>query len=238
MIRWFYNYMTVGKRECIYVYTIFMSLQFRGAWELESETLYDSFLKVARYSYHKHPAQESRTQNRETIFTRRSRKLINKMKELPKWPDVSSCSRHITPLRVFRSVLCQLLTSLEFSILEKQCAISLYFVWWPMFKFCMLYCTAKNFHYTKNKKNSVMPKSFYRRIWHFAFSKKMALQNFFIFCLLLAFRPSKIMHEKKLGVTMFFFQLYETIGHFGVNFVHVCRHSNELSVTKINIIWK
>jgi hypothetical protein len=28
-----------------------------------------------------------------TIFTRRSRKLINKMKELPKWPDVSSaCS--------------------------------------------------------------------------------------------------------------------------------------------------
>jgi hypothetical protein len=109
-------------------------------------------VKVARYSYHKNPAQESRTQNRVTIFTRRSRKLINKMKELPKWPDVSSCSRHITPLRVFYSVLCQLLTSLEFSILEKQCAISLYFVWWPMFKFCMLYCTAKNFHYTKNKK--------------------------------------------------------------------------------------
>ena len=45
-----------------------------------------SFLpfKVARYSYHKNPAQESRTQNRVTIFTRRSRKLINKMKELPK----------------------------------------------------------------------------------------------------------------------------------------------------------
>jgi hypothetical protein len=37
-------------------------------------------LMVARYSY----AQESRTQNRVTIFTRRSRKLINKMKELPK----------------------------------------------------------------------------------------------------------------------------------------------------------
>jgi hypothetical protein len=80
---------------------------------------------VARYSYHKNPAQESRTQNRVTIFTRRSRKLINKMK----LPDVSSCSRHITPLRVFYSVLCQLLTSLESSILEKQCAISLYFVW-------------------------------------------------------------------------------------------------------------
>jgi hypothetical protein len=52
---------------------------------------------------------------------------------------------------------------------------------------------------------------------------------------LLAFRPSKIMHEKKLGVTVLFFQLYETIGHFGVNFVHVCRHSNELSVTITNI---
>ena len=115
-------------------------------------TAMENCLKVAWYSYHKNRAQESQTQNRLTIFTRRSRKLINKMKELPKWPDVSSCLRHITPLRVFYSVLCQLLTSLEFSILEKQCAISLYFVWWPMFKFCMLYCTAKNFHYTKNKK--------------------------------------------------------------------------------------
>jgi hypothetical protein len=66
---------------------------------------------------------------------------LTKWKELPKWPDVSSCSRHITPWRVIR-----------ISILEKQCAISLYFVWWPMFKFFMLYCTAKNFHYTKNKK--------------------------------------------------------------------------------------
>jgi hypothetical protein len=38
--------------------------------------------KVARYSYHKNPAQESRTQNRVTIFTRRSRVMINKMKEI------------------------------------------------------------------------------------------------------------------------------------------------------------
>ena len=45
---------------------------------------YDLRLKVDRYSYYKNPAQESRTQNRVTIFTRRSRKLINKMKELPK----------------------------------------------------------------------------------------------------------------------------------------------------------
>ena len=53
---------------------------------------------------------------------------------------------------------------------------------------------------------------------------------------MLAFRPSKIMHEKKLGVTMLLFQLYEAIDHFGVNFIHVFRHSNELSVTKTNII--
>jgi hypothetical protein len=55
-----------------------------------------------------------------------------------------------------------------------------------MFKFCMLYCTAKNFHYTKNKKilseeNSVQ-KNFTEEYNIFAFSKKMALQNFFIFC--------------------------------------------------------
>jgi hypothetical protein len=137
--------------------------------------IHSPHIKVDRYSYHKNPAQESRTQNRVTIFMRRSQKLINKMKELPKWPDVSSCSRHITPLREFYSVLCQLLTSLEFSILEKQCTISLYFVLWPMFKFCMLYCTAKNFH-------SVMPKKFTEEYVIFAFSKKMALQNFLIFC--------------------------------------------------------
>ena len=34
---------------------------------------------------------------------------------------------------------------------------------------------------------------------------------------------------------MLLFQLYQTIGHFGVNFVRVCRHSNELSVTETNI---
>ena len=46
------------------------------------------------------------------------------------------------------------------------------------------------------------------------------------------------MQEKKLGVTMLLFEQNETIGHFAVNFVHVCRHSNELSVTKTNIIRK
>jgi hypothetical protein len=143
-------------------------------------------VKVARYSYHTNPAQESRSENRVNIFTRRSRKLINKMKELPKWPDVSRCSRHITPLRVFYRVLYQLLTSLEFSILEKQCAISLYFVWWPMFKFCMLYCTAKNFHFTNNK-NSVMPKKFYRKIWHFRVFQKNDITEFFYILLNVSF---------------------------------------------------
>jgi hypothetical protein len=83
---------------------------------------------------------------------------------------------------VFYSVLCQLLTSLELSILEKQCAISLYFVWWPMFKFCMQYCTAKNFHHAKNKKILWCQKKFTEEYDIFAFSKKMALQNFFILC--------------------------------------------------------
>ena len=78
-----------------------------------------------------------------------------------------------------------------------------------------------------------MPKNFTEEYDIFAFSKKWHYRIFFI---LLAFRPSKIMQEKKLGVTMLLFQLHETIGHFGVNFVHVCRHSNELSVTKTNII--
>jgi hypothetical protein len=41
-----------------------------------------------------------------------------------------------------------------------------------------------------------------------------------------------------MAVTMLLFQPYEAIGRFGVNFVHVCRHSNELSVTKTNINWK
>ena len=54
---------------------------------------------------------------------------------------------------------------------------------------------------------------------------------------MLAFRPSKILHEKKLGSPcMLLFQLYEAIDCFGVNFVHVCRHSNELSVFQTNII--
>jgi hypothetical protein len=94
----------------------------------------------------------------------------------------------------------------------------------------------KTFIIQKIKKFCNAKKIFIEEYDIFAFYKKMALQNFFIFCTLLAFLPSKIMHEKKLGVIMFLFQLYETIGHFGVNFVHVCRHSNEISVTKTNII--
>jgi hypothetical protein len=40
------------------------------------------------------PAQESRTQNRVTIFTRRSRKMINKMKELPNYEIYTECHKH------------------------------------------------------------------------------------------------------------------------------------------------
>ena len=55
---------------------------------------------------------------------------------------------------------------------------------------------------------------------------------------MLVYLPSKIMHEKKMGVTVLLFQLSEAIGHFGVNFVHVCRHSNGRSVTKTKTIQK
>jgi hypothetical protein len=64
-----------------------LKADFQSSHEASCEDWKSAFkiaFKVARYSYHKNPAQESRTQNRVTIFTRRSRKLINKMKELPK----------------------------------------------------------------------------------------------------------------------------------------------------------
>ena len=62
-------------------------------------------------------------------------------------------------------------------------ALYLYFVWWPMFKFCMLYCTAKSFHYTKNK-NSVMPN---QRVWHFHISKKKWHYRIFYILLIVSF---------------------------------------------------
>jgi hypothetical protein len=71
-----------------------------------------------------------------------------------------------------------------------------------------------------------MPKKFYRRISHFHIFQKNGITEFFYILLIVSFT----------SITMLLFQLYETIGHFGVNFVHVCRHSNELSVTKTNII--
>jgi hypothetical protein len=50
-----------------------------------------------------------------------------------------------------------------------------------MFKFCMLYCTAKNFRYTKNEKILYCQKYFTEEYDIFAFSKNMALQNFLYF---------------------------------------------------------
>jgi hypothetical protein len=83
-----------------------------------------------------------------------------------------------------------------------------------------------------------MPKKFYRRIWHFRIFQKNGITEIFYILLIFSFSSKKNNARKKIGVTMLFFQLYETIGQFGVNFVHVCRHSNEQSVTKTNIIWK
>jgi hypothetical protein len=138
-----------------------------------------SSLKEARYSYLK-----NREQNWVTIFTRRS------------------------PPRMFYSVLCKLLTSLQFSILENNALYLSILSGNLCSNFACCIALLKTFIVQKIKK-SVMPKTFS----HFP---KMALQNFFILRYLLAFCPSKIMHEKKLGVTMLLFQLYETIGHFGV----------------------
>lgn len=49
-----------------------------------------------------------------------------------------------------------------------------------------------------------------------------------------------MVHEKKLDVTVLFPQLLlsKEIGYFRLNFVHECCHSNELCVTKTDIIRK
>jgi hypothetical protein len=95
--------------------------------------------------------------------------------------------------------------------------------------------------YTNNKQNInkfCHGKIFLLRKSHFCDFQKLAWQIFFIFCLLLVYVLSKMMHEKKLGVTELFFQLHKAIGFFRVNFLCVCCHSNELCVIKTDIIWK
>ena len=55
------------------------------------------FYKVARYSYHKKSAQESRTKPGDHSYAQVAEIDLKKMKELPKCPDVSSAraiSRH------------------------------------------------------------------------------------------------------------------------------------------------
>jgi hypothetical protein len=133
--------------------------------------------KVARYSYHKNPAQKNRELKTGWSFLRAGRgNWLTKWKELPKWPDVSSCSRHLTSLRVFYSVLYQLLTSLEFSILEKQCAISLYFVCRDLCSnFACCIAPLKTFIIRKIKKfcntKTILPKnmtfSHFPKKWHY-----------------------------------------------------------------------
>ena len=70
----------------------------------------------------------------------------------------------------------------------------------------VLNSTAKDFHYTKNRKKFCNAKTFLlKKSNFFVFSKffvffqKLALQNFFIFCLLLVHVASEIVHEKNGG---------------------------------------
>jgi hypothetical protein len=83
-----------------------------------------------------------------------------------------------------------------------------------------------------------MPKTFYRRVRHFHIFQKNGITEFFYILLIVSFSSKSNNARKKLGVTMLLFRLYEAIGHFWENFVHVYRHGNELYVTKTNIIWK
>jgi hypothetical protein len=78
-----------------------------------------------------------------------------------------------------------------------------------------------------------MPKKFYWRIWHFRIFQKNGITEFFHILLIVSFSSKWNNAPKKLGVTMLFFQLYilEWISYRYVV-------SNELSVTKTNIIWK
>jgi hypothetical protein len=104
----------------------------------------------------------------------------------------------------------------------------------PMLKFCTLHCTAKFFQYIKNKKICNAKKNLLKKTAFLRFSKKLAMKKFFIFCLLLVYVQSKMVHEKNGGHRPFF-QLHKEIGYFRVNFVRVCCHSNELRVTKTDI---
>jgi hypothetical protein len=66
--------------------------------------------------------------------------------------------------------------------------------------------------------------------------QKNGITEFFYILLIVAFRPSKIMHEKRIGCHQASFPTIRDVRSFLVNFVHVCRHSNELSVTKTNMV--
>jgi ATP sulfurylase len=102
-----------------------------------------------------------------------------------------------------------------------------------MLKFCTLYCTAKVFQYTKNKKILWCQKIFIEKTDIFAIFKKMALQNFFIFSLWLVYVVSKIFPEKEIGGhRVLLFQLHKAIGYVGMNFVRVYCHINELYVSR------
>jgi hypothetical protein len=120
-------------------------------------------------------------------------------------------------------VNCKLM-SLEMPIFEKQkvCYMSHYFVCGDLcWNFAHFIVLQKIFNMPKIK-NAVMPKKLSENPDIFAFFKRMALQNVFIFCLQLVYIVSKIFHKK----------------NFRMNFVCMCCHSNKLCVTKTDINWK
>ena len=97
-----------------------------------------------------------------------------------------------------------------------------------MLKFCTLHCIAKVFQFTKNEKFcNAKTKLLNERTAFLRFSKTGVTEHFYIL-LIVSICYSKIMQEQKLGVTVHFFQQHKQICYFLVNFVRVCRHSNEL----------
>jgi hypothetical protein len=103
---------------------------------------------------------------------------------------------------------------------------------YSMLKFCILYyCKSLSIYQIKNQMNSIMHacqnKLSNKR--HFAFFslKNGIIRIFFIFCWLLVYVLSKIVIEKKLGITMLLFlTTHKAIRYFKVYFirVHVLPH--------------
>ena len=64
-----------------------------------------------------------------------------------------------------------------------------------------------------------MAKTFYRRIRHFCIFQKNGIT-----LLIVSYSSNARKKKMELGITMLLIQIYEAIGHSGVNFVYVCCH--------------